>query len=342
MPLIVLLAHRRSIALLAIAHGAYLMTHIPVAYLLTLTLLLYAALRREIRIVIGLAWGFAIGAVYWLVALLEKHHVQDTFSRDYPYQRSYITLAEGDAFQQMLNASFVALAVALLVTLYVTRGGERHFRIIAIATMFMITPYSIYVAKLIPSIDSVSFAWRWMVIAALFISMLVAMAFERRAWIAILVLVFNLATTARVMIRAFDNPNLDAPVSYVETGFVPGRAGDPEKLPNNAPLATLSTNGRIDVVRWEPLRRELVVNAARDSMLKLRTYRFRGWTARIDGLRTNLGMDALGAQMLPLRAGTHRVVVTYENPRTRNMLAIVSAIALLAAIFGVRRPQSPL
>lgn len=351
-PLILLLAHRagtrgglRWIAALGLAHGAYLMTHIPVAYLLTLTLGLYAVLwavlernaRIATRILGGVAWGFAASVVYWLVAVLERKHVQDTLSVMFQYHRSYIVLWDGDPFQTMLNATFVALALALIAALVVLRGvddtQQRLFRILAVATLFMVTPYSVYVAKLIPNINSVSFAWRWMVIAALFVALMIAMAFERhpRSVIVIAALIFNVATSVRLMVRAFDNPDLDAATSYVEAGFVPGRAGDPEKLPANVPPAALVPDGRVEIVRWDPLHRELVATTTRDSLLRLRTYRFRGWTAHIDGHLTPLGMDGYGAQTLPLPPGTHRIVVTYENPRTRRVLGWVSVLVFLAA-----------
>jgi uncharacterized membrane protein len=354
-PLILLLALRAGttgamkwIAALALALGAYVMTHVPVAYLLTITLVAYAVLwavlQRDVRIALrigaGVAWGYAASAVYWLVAMLERRHVQDTFSTSFPYHRSYVILRSGgDPFLEMLDASFMAMAVALVAALFLVRGEldpqKRMIRILAAGTLFMVTPYSIYVGRLIPNLNSVSFAWRWLVIATVLVSLMVAMAIEAcpRSWILIAALLLNAGTTVRVMVRAFDNPNVDAPVSYVETGFVPGRAGDPEKLPDDAPRAAIDArDGSVTVAKWEPLRREILVHAARDTRLSLRTYRFRGWTARVDGRVTDIEMDAFGAQVIPVAAGTHRVVVTFENPRTRTALAVVSAIAFLAAL----------
>lgn len=357
-PLILFLAFRagtrgglRWIAALGLVHGVYLMTHIPVAYLLTITLgayaVLWSALQRDLRIAArilgGVAWGIAASVVYWLVAMFEKKHVQDTFSTWFDYHKSYIVLAPGDAFLQMLNASFVALAILLIAALFAIRGQldlqPRIFRVLAIATLFMVTPYSMPLARLIPNINSVSFAWRWMLIGTLFVALLVALAIERRSWIVIAALVLNVAASAWLMARAFENPNVDAPVSYVETGFVPGRAGDPEKLPDDAPRAAVDPNdGSVSIVKWEPLRREVVVHAARATELHLRTYRFRGWTARVDGRPTALDMDALGAQVVAIAPGTHRVMVTFENPRTRQVLGMVSLVMFLAAaFFGVRR-----
>lgn len=365
-PLILLLAHRaggeggrRRIAALALAHGVYLMTHIPVAYLTTLTLgayaVIWAAMRRDVRVALrimaGVAWALAISAVYWLVAVLESRHVRDTFSIDYPYHASYIVMAQGDDFMRMLNASFLALAAALAAALLVaarqTDTQRRIFRILAVAAIFMVTPYSIHLARLIPKINSVSFAWRWLVIATVLTALVVAMAVEnlRRAprasaALLLLALLFNGVTSARLMAHAFRKPDQQAPVSYVETGFVPGRAGDPQQLPDHAPPAALiPPRGHVEIVKWEPLRRELVVTAAEPSRLHLRTYRFRGWTARIDGRRTGIGIDAHGAQVLPIAPGRHRVVVTFENPRTRKALALLSALAFAAALvaYAVRR-----
>ncbi|HUR82273.1 MAG TPA: hypothetical protein VM733_16025, partial [Thermoanaerobaculia bacterium] len=155
-------------------------------------------------------------------------------------------------------------------------------------------------------------------------------------------LAFFAFTTVRLMSRTFDEPDLDAIVSYVETGFVPGRAGNPNDLPDNTPPAALApAGGTVDLVKWEPLRRDLWVTTPRPCNLLLRTYRFRGWTARVDGRHVEMGMDRYGAQLLPVTPGRHHVIVTFENPRTRKVLAIVSAAALLAAlIVALHRRQS--
>lgn len=360
-PLILLLAIRagregsvRWIAALAIAHGVYLMTHIPVAYLLTLVLgayaLLWSVMQRNARVAIrigaGVAWALVASAVYWFVATTERKHVSDTFSTDFPYHRSYIVLAPGDPFVEMLNASFVATAVALMAALFAApRPADEHqrlFRILAAASIFMVTPYSIYIAKLIPNINSVSFAWRWLVIATVFVALAVGVAVEQlrvrpRAYALVVVaaLALNVVTSVRLMTRAFEKPDQHVALSYVETGFVPGRAGDPARLPDYAPPAALVPPGNVEVVKWEPLHREVVVSPTEESRLHLRTYRFRGWTARVNGRRTPLEIDEHGAQVVPVGPGRHRVVVTYENPRTRKVLGWISVIAFLAAIFIV-------
>ncbi len=369
-PLVLLCAHRagkgrgaRWVAALGLVHGLYLLTHIPVAYLMTVTLGVYAVawsvLRRDwriaLRIFAGIAWAFAASSVYWLVAMLEKRHVSETFSHDFQYHKSYVVLALSEGSFR-LDAAFVALMVVLAAAWLTSRGEtdphKRLLRGLAAAALFMVTPYSMYIAKLIPNINSVSFAWRWMLIVELFVALLAAMAIERLrtaprvfAVLFVAAIAFSIVTSVRLMARAFDEPNLDAIVSYVETGFVPGRAGNPWDLPEDTPLAVLSPgDGNVDIVKWDPLRRDLWVTAPRESILHLRTYRFRGWTARVDGRRVELGMDRYGAQLLRMTPGRHRVVVTFENPRTRNMLAVLSAMALFSAlivtIFGNRR-QSP-
>ncbi|HUR82700.1 MAG TPA: 6-pyruvoyl-tetrahydropterin synthase-related protein, partial [Thermoanaerobaculia bacterium] len=348
-PLVLLCAYRagttrgaRWIAALGLVHGLYLLTHIPVAYLFTITLGVYAAawaaIERDVRIALrvycGMAWAFAGSAVYWLVAVLEKRHVSETFSFDFQYHKSYVVLAEGDG-PARLNLAFVAIALVLAASWLMsgaqTTTHRRLIRAFALGTLFMVTPYSMYLAKLIPNINSVSFAWRWLLIAEFFTALLAAMCVERlrtahRAYAVLFfaALAFFAFTTVRLMSRVFDEPDLDAIVSYVETGFVPGRAGNPNDLPDNTPPAALApAGGTVDIVKWEPLRRDLWVTTPRPCNLLLRTYRFRGWTARVDGRRVELGMDRYGAQLLPVTPGRHHVIVTFENPRTRKVLAIV-------------------
>jgi uncharacterized membrane protein len=341
----------RWIAGLAFLHGAYLMTHIPVAYLLTLTLGIYAVAwavmarspRIAMRILGGVAWALIASSAYWLVASLERKHIRDAFAEYYAYHAHYIALAPGDIFDQLLNLSFMAM-VAALAAGWLASGAQtdvqkRLFRAFAAGTVFMITPYAIYVSKLIPNISIVSFPWRWMVIATLFIALLLAMGIENvlrtprvSAVILAAALLFNVVTTVRLIVKAFENGDQGTPLSYIESGWVPGRAGDPLLLPDAAPQAHLIPEGVVEVVKWEPLRRELRVTASTASVLHVRTYRFRGWTARVNGRLVDLGLDAHGGQTLALPPGSHQVVITYEDPRTRVALAWVSAIAFLAAL----------
>src|SRR6185295_2767207 len=85
---------------------------------------------------------------------------------------------------------FVVSALALIIVLVVLRVMRRGYpnpartrpqwtplsmwTVMAIATTFMATSFSIYISKLLPEIQVTVPAWRWLAIAGMFTSLLAA------------------------------------------------------------------------------------------------------------------------------------------------------------------------
>ena len=371
-PLVFLFAYKagergraKHIAALGLILGVYLICHFPVAYLLTLTTAVYAAAwsawHRDVKIALRIGAGAVLGgivsAAYWMPAMVERVYVREPFSEVFPYHQSYIRLfSGGDSFTQFVNHSFLGLAAAIglgVVILFLLRSFAgtqvRLFTALALLTLFMVTPWSLHVSRLIPNINAISFAWRWMVIVSCCAAFVVAFAAAaiskagraplRWALMAALagVFVFNGWVSVRVMANAFTTGNQEAPVQRDEYGFIPAGAVDPPSLPDGPDARLSSGAGRIEILAWRPLRREILVETPEAQLLRLKTFTFPGWTARVDGRVVALQADADGAQLIPIAAGSHRVRVTFENTRTRigamalSLLAISIAAGLIIA-----------
>ena len=385
----------RYFAGLGFFHGIYIVTHFPVAYLMTYVLAFYAVSRavRErdwkiaVRIGLGIAIALVLGSIYWVPAALEANQVAEQFSRIYPYDKSYVTLLPGgDDFGHVLNVSFIAQAVTLIVTIWllysvrrsesVVPGGSvdhdpmpaaaqwtctRQWVLMAVATTFMCTSFSIYISRLIPKIDAVSFAWRWLVIATFFTSLVVAAAIDRlrkpgvlslrMSWVyrGALIAALGLSvwfTIGSVIIPTRSRVNLIRPQNFLESGFMPAGATPPQQLPPG-PLATIQPpSGAVQVVRWEPLHREVRVDSAQPAILKLKTYNFVGWTARVDGEPAQLSSDTNGAQIMNLPAGEHTVEVFFASTPSRTFGGALTGAGfllicgLMGADFVKRRKTS--
>ena len=199
----------RHYAGLGFFHGLFLMTHIPVAFLMTYALgfyaLVWAARERDWRIALRVSLGISIAlmlsAIYWLPSFLEIKYAAEPFSTIFPYHSSYITLLQDtDGFRTAVNESFAVQAAALLAAIAILRwvrrpssdpasvGGRAReegdsqtvlWIVMGLTTTFMCTSFSIYVSSLIPKIDIASFAWRWLVLVGLFVSLVVAAAIDR-------------------------------------------------------------------------------------------------------------------------------------------------------------------
>ena len=384
----------RYFAGLGFFHGIFILTHFPVAYLMTYALAFYAVSRAvrdrdwkiAVRIGLGVALALVLGAIYWVPAALEANQVAEQFSRLYPYDRSYVTLLPGDDFAERINVSFAVLALTLITTTWllysVRKSGSdassvpldpgrapeqtrwpptSQWVLMAVATTFMCTSLSIYISRLIPKIDAVSFAWRWLVIATFFTSLVVAAAVDRLTISGVLSVrvswVYRIAVTGAIVLNVWctvqsiilptrTRPTLIRPRTFLESGFIPAGATQPQNMPASQ-LATIQPPSEVQVVRWDPLHREVRVDSGQPAILTLKTYNFPGWTARVDGQPAQISSDTNGAQIMSLLPGRHTVEVFFVStpPRTLGGALTGAAFVLICGLTGLdlvrRRRLSP-
>jgi len=314
----------RDYAGLGLCYGLYLITHAPVSFLMTYAIafygLVWAARQRDwrvtVRIAIGMSIGLLVGAIYLLPAALETGDIQEHFSGLFPYDSSYITLLPLQGFGDLLNKSFMLQALAIIAAVVILRPAARRvgedgeagalpapaagllqtrlWIVMSVATTFMSTSFSIYISNLLPKIQVATFAWRWLAIAGLFVSLLVAAAADRLrdrsafspvklwAWRAAMgaVIVLNIWFAARgVLSPALLHLPHVQPANYVEAGFTPRGSAHPQNLPATGDVVMTPDSGTSEVVRWEPSYREVVVNAKEPGTVRLKTYNFPGWAA---------------------------------------------------------------
>lgn len=323
--------------------------------------------KIALRIAAGMALGLSLSAIYWLPAALESRYTQETVSEIFPYYMSLITLTPGgNMFDDIVNFTFMAqtlaiviaffaLRVPLLKLLYSQNSGSlttaqsqtRLWMVMAFVMTFMCTMFALPIVMRIPKIQTTVPAWRWLAIAAVFAALLVSAAIHYlrrdveskavRLWgyrLAIgLVIGLNIWITARYVISgALTKPTFTAVVNFVEGGFTPRGATLPDRLPDGPLLEATPEGGEFEITRWEPQNREVRINLSQPSFLRLKTYNFPGWTARLDGQAVNLLTDHNGLQLIQLPAGIHRLEILFVNTPPRTFGAILFGLSLLAII----------
>lgn len=364
------LGRGRDYAGIGLCYGLYLLTHAPVSFLMTYVIAFYgvawAARQRDwkiaLRIALGMVLGLLVGAIYLMPAALETKDIQEHFSSLFHYHYTYITLFPLDGFGNLVNQSFVGLTLLLIASIIIlrestpaaetessARAQTRMWVVMGIITTFMCTSFSIHISKLLPKIQVATFAWRWLAIASLFASLLVAAAIDRLRFAAGLeplkfwacramlgaALIFNIWNTVQgVIIGAFSNPPHNQPAVYVEAGFTPAGSTHPEYLPATEAVTLIPEAGASEVIRWEPNRRSVVVSAQQPLAMRLKTYNFPGWTATVDGKPVTISSDSDGVQLIPLESGQHRVETTFGSttPRTLGTALAVSGLLLILGL----------
>lgn len=378
----------RQLAGLGLCYGLFLLTHWPVAYLLTLALAVYvmvwAVAEKNWRIPARVAGagvlGLLLSAIYWLPAALELRFVQEYWSTVFPYHSSYLpfwpvrTVMEGLLNQSLALEGFALLAAIVVLGVVSSHEAKPHGRpskrreqlvradpireagsarsqtgflmMTGVVAALMVTPPAFYVSRLIPKMEVVYFAWRWLLVISFFAAVAVAAALERlrnraavssrmlwiyRAGIVAAVLWNSWTTVQGVVQGAFTHPNLQRPASRLEGLFFPRGATPPNMLPDTPRVVPRPEGAQVQILRWEPLHREVVVAARRDSTLRLKSYNFPGWVGRLDGRPVEVHSDENGVQMIEVPSGQHRIEISFVNTLPRTSGAVISALALSLA-----------
>jgi len=142
-----------------------------------------------------------------------------------------------------------------------------------------------------------------------------------------------------VVIRALSNPPLNVPESLIEPNYTPKNSMPPGALPD-VPLARFVLEGGSALVtRWNPAYREITEESGVQNFLRLRSYYFPGWMARIDDHPAKMIGDGAGIQLIFVPPGKHRVDVFWVDTPARIFGALCSAfgfvlICILAFVPG--------
>jgi len=370
----------RHYAGLALFYAVHLLTHFPVSLMFTYALAFYAAVwaikERDWRIGARLAGAMALGllasAIYWLPAALETRYAYEYATQIFPYDQSYITLLPFSDpslfpdFFRVLNNVFVVGVIGLVITIAVLRRIERRDQsthpathewtplrmwiVMAIVTTFMSTSFSIYISRLLPKLPLAVPAWRWLALAAMFTSLLVAAAVDalgkrnslapKLLWACraalVVVIAANVWFSIRwTIIRPLSNPTYYpvSPVSnVVESSWTPKDSTHPQELEDTQLVLLEPEGGVVEISRWEPQEREVQVRVDKPSIVRLKTYNFPGWTARIDGKVVAMLSDKDGVQRVEVSPGLHAVRASFENTGPRTAGTALSALAALVIL----------
>ncbi|MGA9770336.1 MAG: 6-pyruvoyl-tetrahydropterin synthase-related protein [Blastocatellia bacterium] len=330
-------------------------------------------LKIAIRIAAGMALGLLVSAIYWFPAALEAKYAYEYASVVFPYHGSYVSTLPADTpFDRIIQNSlkfsvlflFTAVAVIRLlpqrarpIEMSNTQAATetqalsqvRIWIIMCGAALFMTTAYSYDISKLLPKIEVTVPPFRWMAISAVFTSLLVAACVDClrrveglarwRLWayrgvVGAVIALSLWLTFSKVIYGALENPTFVPAATYIEQGLIPKDATAPEKLPDTPPVVIEPQNGSSEIVRWYPQSREVRVNVDQPSRVRLKTYNFPGWTARVDGQKVPVLSDKDGIQIINVAPGSHTIEVTFENTLPRILGAAFTAIGFLA-VFGL-------
>ena len=232
----------RGIAYLALGYALLALTHVPVLFLTSLTLVVYALLltwdlRALLRIASGLALGAGMAGIFLIPLLFETRYIRLFFKFDYrdyflfEHVRAALTSnrfpLDGSPYTYLLDNELAGVGILLLflissLVIWMNRRSSEKgstsstvCRAIWIVTAFsflMTTRLSMPIWRITPGLTFLFYPFRWLVVASAGTSFLAALSISLvigdRKWRIIpigalaIAVILNLGISALAIVRA--------------------------------------------------------------------------------------------------------------------------------------------
>jgi hypothetical protein len=235
------------------------------------------------------------------------------------------------------------------------------------ATLLMF-PVSTLAWRWLPKLQFVQFPWRWLGPLDFVFAFFLAVVFgnAKRQWLCwtmTFVLLSGLGT-AIVSDAWWDSEDIPVVASGIKTGH--GYEGTDEYQPlgssrydlpgvdpdgsavtgppaprlaafsGSDPGLALAADARLNIERWTPDSKVFLSSSTAPIVVAVRLLTYPPWQVAIDGAPIRAGSGAETGQMLiPIPAGTHRVVVRFGTTWDRELGSVVSVLFLLAVLLSV-------
>jgi len=349
----------RDIAGLAASYGLLVFTHLPLAVIGSLALLVYAAariggpgrIRKLAKLSLAAGLGLSVSAVYWVTMIAEirwigVNQIQHDSSVDYRFNFLLSTFSPDNLNVWWMN--IIALMTLLLfvpafLLFFKRKASLKPVVVLTGFALLMSVPLSRPIWKLLPPLQETQFPWRWLVLISMGGSILAAAAvpalreLERTKRIAILgamaiSVVFTLSHVVREAVyfppQRFQTMVTDVRGSASVNYWFPVWA-----RPGVRQMATPveAADRPVTITSWQPEQREFSVAAGSASEARIRTFYYPHWTATSEGEVLTTRPDKDGALLVSLPQHAASVQLDFHEPR-RTKFSTISSLGGLMMI----------
>ncbi len=355
----------RDIAGLAVTYGILVFTHLPLAVIGSLALLVYALTRtggpgkiaKLTKLALGVILGLAATAIYWVkmiseVRWIRVNDVQPIASVDYRLNFLLSTLSPDNLHVWWMNIlALMTLLLCLPVVLLLKRDAAPLRRIARPATIltafavFMSLPLSRPIWSVFPPLQETQFPWRWLSVVSIGISLLAAISLP--------LLVDNMNRIKRIVIFGAMSVSIVFMLSHIvrEAQYLA-----PQKFENtltgirgtpsvnywfpiwarsnprsmNSEVEAPGVNARtVTVTSWQPQHRQFAVAAGAATDVRVKTFYYPHWTATANGAILPVRPDGDGALLISVPAEATTVNLDFREPSRTRLSGLVSSAGLL-------------
>jgi len=368
---------------LAFFYAILILTHLPSAIIGSICLAVYAlillekknAVRQIFKSGIAAFLGLAASSYYWLAMATEMswlNHAGENYQSGHYYFGNrffptYIFSVAHDIKESLfLGDIFIAfgllfLATALIYIFYRRRHASENnkeaklYRTVlplGLFAVFMFTPLSYPVWKIITPLQKIQFPLRFMSVAMMCGVIVTASAiyfmvkggfFKKRAWLyasilfvatlSIIDFVYNLDPGA---FDSIDRPRFESEMrelpdkqNYVFWWSVWSKE---EALKIKEKVVT--ENRATNISEWKPEQRNFTVEAGSNGFARIATFYYPNWKAEVNHKSVTIEKDENGAMLIPLPAEKATVNLYFQEPAPVKIASYVSILAWIFIFFA--------
>jgi hypothetical protein len=358
----------RDIAGLAVSYGLLLFTHLPLAVIGSIALLVYTLVRLDspgkllklAKLSLGVILGLTVSAVYWVTMISEVDWIAG--DRLEPntlpgYGRNFVlsSISPDNLTVWWVNIlTLMTLLICAPAILFFFRNSSAHRRIVrpvivvTAFALFMSLPLSWPIWRVVRPLQDTQFPWRWLAIFSMGASIVAAAALpfamsalklDRPKRILIFgAMAISVAFTMSHSVREavyFSRTKFDSMVTNVRgtqslNYWLPFRAQpNPRKMPSEVEIA-----GRhVTVTSWQPEQRSFSIDAGTATEARVRTFFYPHWVARNETGILPTRRDNDGALLITLPQQATSVQLNFREPARTKFSTMASLSGLI--IIGI-------
>jgi len=358
----------RDIAGLALTYGLLVFTHLPLAVIGSMALLVYALvriqgtdkIRKLARLSVAVVLGLTVSAVYWVTMVSELrwvalNEVERDPSVDYRINFLLSTFSPNNLNVWWMNImalmTLMLFAPALLLRDCVNRRfagaatERRRYRAVVVVTLFavfMTLPLSRPVWWLLKPLQETQFPWRWLVLvsmtgsilAAAGVSMLTNMKNRTQRIAMFGAMAVSVAFTLSHVVREaqyFPRQKFESMLTDVRGSSCVNYWFPIWARSDARKMPTeVEANGRtVTVSSWEPEHRKFSIGAGPATEVRVRTFYYPHWTATSEGEILRTRADTDGALLISLPQDATSVELDFREPRKTKISTMSSLSGLI-------------
>ena len=360
----------RDIAGLALTYGLLLFTHLPLALIGSIALLVYALVRLEgpgkflklAKLACGSVLGLSLSSVYWVTMFSEVSWIAgsrgDGSTNDVGYNFVLSSLSPDNLSVWWMNIltlmTLLLCAPAIVFFFRVTAPSRRMVRPIIILTasaLFMALPLSWPIWRVLRPLQEVQFPWRWLAVFSMGASLVAAAALPHvmdaalkldraKRMLVFGAMVISVAFTFSHSVKEalyFSSTRFESMVTDVRgtpslSYWLPVWAhANPRKMAGDVEVA-----GReVTVTNWRPEHRSFSVAAGPATEARVKTFYYPHWVAKSNAGILPTRPDTDGALLISLRPNATSVNLDFREPaKTKfSTTASLSGLIIIGALF---------